>query len=327
MKVRSFVIICSILLITSQAFALFDSEVSKAKDFMKAGMYPQAVSVLEKYINEEPTDAEAHYTLALCYLEQNNLSGAEERFASTVKLDADYGVKVAGEYKNKGLNSLHKGNVGLARDLFRNAIKYQPSLGASLAQESFTFAEKNGNASAFELAASMDPQYKQQGYDFFKHLGDSATDNDRKVRYYYEGAKYTGIQSLKEKMGLKIVKVAATLWPSKECNQYKKLAAELIAEGTIDEIFPGETTIVVFEKTYTNESADKKGNVPTFTAQEDGINKNDLIEVFAKRIDGKEFIPKDIWVSSSDGWVEVKNGYRKAWCDKPEGTCYLLMEN
>jgi hypothetical protein len=177
------------------------------------------------------------------------------------------------------------------------------------------------------LAASMDPQYKQQGYDFFKHLGDSATDNDRKVRYYYEGAKYTGIQSLKEKMGLKIVKVAATLWPSKECNQYKKLAAELIAEGTIDEIFPGEKTVVVFEKTYTKADADKDGNVKTFSAVKDNIHKGDKIEVIAIKNDNKEISEDDLWVFRENGWKKVKGGYHQGWInDEKPGDYYIWVE-
>ena len=48
----------------ASAFSLFNRDVSKAKKFIKAGMYPQAIAVLEKRINEEPDDVEAHFLLA-----------------------------------------------------------------------------------------------------------------------------------------------------------------------------------------------------------------------------------------------------------------------
>ncbi|HMB65832.1 MAG TPA: tetratricopeptide repeat protein, partial [Patescibacteria group bacterium] len=42
--------------------------VDKARDFMKAGMHKQAESLLEQEINQDPTNAEAHFLLGKCYI-------------------------------------------------------------------------------------------------------------------------------------------------------------------------------------------------------------------------------------------------------------------
>ena len=66
----------------ASAFPLFNRDVSKAKKFIKAGMYPQAIAVPEKRINDEPDDAEAHFLLGRCYIHTGNLRGADTRFES-----------------------------------------------------------------------------------------------------------------------------------------------------------------------------------------------------------------------------------------------------
>ncbi len=35
---------------------------------MAAGMYPQAMELLNKRVQEKPDDAEAHYNLCICFL-------------------------------------------------------------------------------------------------------------------------------------------------------------------------------------------------------------------------------------------------------------------
>ena len=64
------------VLYVSPSSALFNSDVKKAREFMKAGMYPQAISLLEKRVNEKPTDEEAHYELGVCYINTGNFRGA-----------------------------------------------------------------------------------------------------------------------------------------------------------------------------------------------------------------------------------------------------------
>ena len=61
----------ALFIFVSDGNALFDSNVDKAKEFLQAGMYPQAIALLEKEINDNPTNAEAHFQLGICYINQS----------------------------------------------------------------------------------------------------------------------------------------------------------------------------------------------------------------------------------------------------------------
>ncbi len=115
-----------ILAFSSLSKAFFNSDVKKAKEeFMAAGMYSQAVELLNKRINDKPTGAEAYYQLGICYINTGNFRGADERFASAVRLKADYGYKIGEEYQKAGSQALSKGNARKAQNLFRKAVQYQ----------------------------------------------------------------------------------------------------------------------------------------------------------------------------------------------------------
>ena len=73
------------------------ADITKAKEYMQAAMYPQAATLLEKAIYDTPTNPEAHFQLGVCYLKLNEFKAADARFASAVKLDPDYEPRVARE--------------------------------------------------------------------------------------------------------------------------------------------------------------------------------------------------------------------------------------
>jgi tetratricopeptide (TPR) repeat protein len=103
-------------------------EVDKAKEFIKAGMYPQAIEVLNKQIEKEPTDAEAQFQLGICFINTGDFSNANERFNSAVKLQSEYGFQIGSEYKKFGDEALAKNNFAGARQAYSQAIGYQPDL-------------------------------------------------------------------------------------------------------------------------------------------------------------------------------------------------------
>ncbi len=84
-------------------------EVKKAREFMQAGMYPQAIELLTKRINDKPADGEAHFQLGVCFINTGNFSKADERFGSAVRLKPAYGYKIGGQYKKTGSEKLNNG--------------------------------------------------------------------------------------------------------------------------------------------------------------------------------------------------------------------------
>jgi len=128
-------VILSILFFSNTGFCF--GEVQKAKEFMAAGMYPQATELLEKRINDKPTDAEAHFQLGICYINQGNYNKADERFGSAVRLKSDYGYKIGGEYKRVGDAKWNKEDINGALYLFRKSVTYQPNLKTDIAKKCF----------------------------------------------------------------------------------------------------------------------------------------------------------------------------------------------
>ena len=168
MKVKNSIVcalvfgLCFVVVSSASAFSLFNRDVSKAKKFMKAGMYPQAIAVLEKRINDEPDDAEAHFLLGKCYILTGNLSGADARFKSAVRLDADYGFKIGGEYRRAGSEALARGDVDRALRLFGKAAGYQPGLRKEIAEECYREGMARLNLSLLQAASFYDPALKQR---------------------------------------------------------------------------------------------------------------------------------------------------------------------
>ena len=121
------------------------NETDKAKSFITAGMYPQAIELLNKRILEKPTDAEAQFQLGVCFINTGNISEANKRFGSAVKLNADYGYQIGAEYKKAGIEALKQNNFKQAEINFNQAIHYQPKLKSSICDELKNIAETNLN--------------------------------------------------------------------------------------------------------------------------------------------------------------------------------------
>ncbi len=91
------------VLFTLIAHADENADVAKAKEFMQAGMYSQAATLLEKRIYDTPTDAEAHFQIGICYLKLREFKAADARFSSAVRLDPDYKPRVDKELTRSGV--------------------------------------------------------------------------------------------------------------------------------------------------------------------------------------------------------------------------------
>jgi len=287
----------ALFIFASHAYALFSSNVDKAKEFMQAGMYPQAIALLEKEINDNPTNAEAHFQLGICYINQNNYSSADERFSSAVRLKPDYGYKIGKEFKKAADAALKKGSLSTAETLFDEAIEYDPSL-------------------------------KKQGYDFFIALGDRA----QSAHYYDRALQYEqGSEEKKKKIGFKFLKLAVNEWPGSRSESLKQKASLLVGDKIVQNVFPAAYTKVVFEKIYTFEDAyDKEyGQIQTIKFGEDDVRIGDQIEVIAHIKGSDTFSGDEIWIWRGEEfnpmWVPTKNGYHSRPVETFESGKYFVI--
>jgi len=105
-------------------YSFFNSDVNKAKDFIKVNMFDQAITLLNKRILDKPIDEEAHYLLGVCYLNKEQFDIAEKRFISAATLDKDIKNQIADKYKEIGKKYLNKGIHSHAYSLFQKSIEY-----------------------------------------------------------------------------------------------------------------------------------------------------------------------------------------------------------
>jgi len=221
------------------------NSVKKAKEFMNAGMYPQAMELLSKKIGEEPSDAEAHFLMGICKIYTNDLGQANERFLSAVKLKSDYGFQIGSEYKKAGNEALSK-DVSSALNFYREAIKYQPALKDEISTELMTegknLFEKGQHPSAgerFMVAHTIKPELGSSIAEYYFQAGqksdispdlktlclDSAIRYDRKPEYL----KKAGNEALSKNISraLNFYREAINLQPALK----DEISTELMTEG------------------------------------------------------------------------------------------------
>jgi len=199
---------------------------------MAAKMYPQAVALLEKRITDKPTDVEAHYQLGICYINTGNYSGADERFASAVALESEYGYKIGGEYGRVGSESLSKGQTSQAQNLFQKAIQYQPNLRASIAKEVFSQGKNYFNQGQFGsadrrflVAITFDISLRRSVCDMYFNLG-KAADETRCVPFYQRTKKYCS--SHNKEIGQRLLEISKTKKQETEVQKWRKEAFNFI---------------------------------------------------------------------------------------------------
>lgn len=208
------VALCSALIfLISLDYAFAKDNVSQAKEFIQAGMYPQAIAVLEKeiYGNEKakvkanPTNAEAQFLLGVCYANQGRYTNADDRFASTVKLKPNYGYKIGGAYKDAGLSSLENGNIDNAEALFQKAVKYQPELRRVIATDLLKRGKGNNNDQLLSLAITYNSELRADVSGYYYGLSQSIS-GEEGVNALKKADEYSG-GAYKTEIGNKAIEV------------------------------------------------------------------------------------------------------------------------
>ena len=236
----------ALLIFVSHGNALFDSNVDKAKEFMQAGMYPQATTLLEKEISDNPTNAEAHFQLGICYINQNNYSSADDRFASAVRLKSDYGYKIGKEYKKTADFAVNKSRLSDAKTLYDKVIEYDPSLKKGIAQKLFRDGKQNDDDQLLSLVVSLDRSFsndvadyyyslsqRSQGEDSLQVLSKALSYSDKYRKEFHDQKLIIGKSYLNE--ATRLSKIPGK---EKEAEEYKKRAIKYLGKDAVEEAIP-----------------------------------------------------------------------------------------
>ena len=244
----STVLVVLLLSSVSPCIAFFKSDVDKAKEFMEAGMYPQAIELLKNRINNKPTDAGAHFQLGICYINTGHYGSADERFGSAVRLEPDYAYKIGDEFREAGASGLKAGRFSQSQLLYRKAVQYQPNLKNKIS----TFAFSKGKSlfeqgqydsadRTFSVAIIFDDSLRKHICDMYYNLGNAA-DDTQCFEFYRRTRKYCNAHN--KKIGERIVVLAKSRGISKSQKQrYKQEASLYLTEAEIKRAFPPDYKI------------------------------------------------------------------------------------
>lgn len=155
-------------IITMLILSCGSKEVKKAKQYIDAGMYEQAVELLQIEIKDDPKNPEAHYLLGVCYLNQRREGRAEEPFERAIMLDKGYRKNIGHGYYDAGLNLIDKGQIDDGFDYFRKAIRMDIDLKKPIAQKCYELGIETSKTTSdpeevlpfFDASVEFDPGLK-----------------------------------------------------------------------------------------------------------------------------------------------------------------------
>lgn len=279
------IMISFFLVLPSHAF--FNSDVKKAKEFIKADMYPQAIELLNKRINDEPADAEAHHLLGVCYLQQGNIGMADQRFDSAVKLESKLKTQVAKVYMQSAKKMMGTGNAQSSIQCYRKAASHQPSHKPEIVE---LCLKKASNSSL--------------GQDALWWL---------KNCEYFLGANQSHSEALFRISALK----AAELWPKKSHQDLKEFAKKYDDGKRLAGIFPPSKQATIFSsgqlsvKDYASVGCLE---LLDWKAIHSKVRINDKVYLICRK-SGKEFYHDGIMYDSGNpnigrnGWLPIRKGF------------------
>ena len=265
------------ILFASSLQVYSNNDMDRARELVTVGTYEQAIELLNRRISHEPTDAEAHFLLGVCLLQTGNSSGAEEHFASAVRLGSRDSHRIGEEYKNAGIDALSKGRTGKALILFQKSVRYAPGFRTEIAKACLEAAksyldEQRGNEATGLLQMAVE----------------------------YDNSLYEEKTKMMRDYGKRLLAIAMEK-PKEERETYVVEAFKYLPEEDIDEILPPPKWQTVFEEIYFGRGIKGDKSVPTVR-----FNKDIL---YGDKIIITEHTGETFYVADGNRWMEHKNRY------------------
>jgi cytochrome c len=136
----------------------------KARDFIKLGMYEDAVKLLRLEIQEEPKNEEAHYLMGVAHLHMGQELSASESFERAIQLDDDLHSEVSEAYYLVGVEKLDEGKQPQAVYFFVKAKQRDPAIAKKIAE---LFFNKGSGLAKSSLDRTIMLAYLKQALKFY----------------------------------------------------------------------------------------------------------------------------------------------------------------
>jgi len=262
--------------------------VDKAKEYIQTGMHTKAIILLEKIINENPDDAEAHYQLGICYINQDDFTKADKQFKSAVKLNPDYGFKIGQRYNKAGTNYLNNDQVPRAVRFFNITVKYQPNLKEGIAEKCF-----------------------QKGKIYLDKHNINMADDLFSIARSYDPALNEKIKNIEVAYGKKLLEIAREQ-PVELQKRYIEKASRYLTKEDIEEVFPPSAPKTVFKKEYIGKGLSMADAFETAEFGKDILYGDKII------VSGKNF---EVWVGGRTRWKKFSSRYEVICKNTVKGKC------
>jgi tetratricopeptide (TPR) repeat protein len=212
--------------------AVLNQDVKEAKNFMEMGMYSQAIELLNKRINENPSDAEAHLLLGECYLNQGDYLKAKGQFDNALKLNSNLSNRIGLLYKKYGDNANDTSQMEAALNLYQEAISYHLNLKEQIIKEvydqgmmDFDRGEYDLADHRFSLAASFDNTLNKEFSALFFDLGKNL-DEELCISLFRKAKRYSNHHN--QEIGEILLKIAYSKDSEVEIQKWRKEASHYI---------------------------------------------------------------------------------------------------
>jgi tetratricopeptide (TPR) repeat protein len=211
---------------------LGSTAVKEAKDFMEMGVYSQAIELLNKRINENPSDAEAHLLFGECYLNQGDYLKAKGQFDNALKLNSNLSNRIGLLYKKSGDKAKDTSQMEAALNLYQEAISYHPNLKEQIIKEvyeqgmrDFDKGEYDLADHRFSLATSFDKTLNKEFSTLFFDLGKNV-DEELCISLFRKAKRYSNHHN--QEIGEILLKIAYSKDSEVEIQKWRKEASHYI---------------------------------------------------------------------------------------------------
>jgi len=139
------------------------STLEKASEYISAGMFDEAITILRLEIQERPTNAKAHFLLGEALISMGNVDSGKEEFSRAVGLKKGYTEQTVQAYFRAAERHLSAKNYRMGQYCLDQAVAQDRSFGLAgaelISKVGMAIAEESPSASHTLLirAAELDP--------------------------------------------------------------------------------------------------------------------------------------------------------------------------
>lgn len=167
------------------------ADIDSAKQHLADGDYARSVAILAACIQDNESQAEAHFLLGTGRLRLAQISEAEKHFGLAMQRDSAYGESIARLYMQIGMEKLNQDKLKQATPLLEKAAGFRADVKMEIAAASFHKGKQTLNKRYFDLAVRFAPHYRSTIFNYLMDKANNASDK-RSAPLYELAIAYCG---------------------------------------------------------------------------------------------------------------------------------------